>query len=154
MEIAIASYSYRSGLIRNIIAFYSYCSESMTKTITYNAVTFWSNVADLWKLEDWWIEEWIDELRIGNSISLAVFIVNLPDLTKIVLYLNVRWPIWGSNQTPWWKMNSQSRTAGERVNIFCTLLWQTLYDICIYVPLYVCKCIPISRKSISHGVCS
>jgi hypothetical protein len=47
MEILIASYSYRSGLIGNVIAFYSYRSENMTKAITCNAVTFWSNVADL-----------------------------------------------------------------------------------------------------------
>ncbi len=47
IEIVIASQSYCSGLIENLIAFYSYCSENMTKVITGNAVTFWSNVADL-----------------------------------------------------------------------------------------------------------
>ncbi len=31
----------------NVIAFYRYHSESMTKAITCNAVTFWSNIADL-----------------------------------------------------------------------------------------------------------
>ncbi len=40
MEIIIAYYSYRSGLIGNVIAFYSYPSDNMTKAITCKAVTF------------------------------------------------------------------------------------------------------------------
>jgi hypothetical protein len=41
VEIVIASYCYRSGLIRSVIAaFYSYRSQSMTKAITCNAVRF------------------------------------------------------------------------------------------------------------------
>ncbi len=47
MEIVIVSYIYRSGLIENVIAFYIYRSENMTKAITCNSITFWSNVADL-----------------------------------------------------------------------------------------------------------
>ncbi len=49
-KIAIAFYSYRSGLIGNVISFYSYRSEHMKKAITYNAVTFCSNVAYLYLL--------------------------------------------------------------------------------------------------------
>jgi hypothetical protein len=37
---------YRSGLIGNVIAFYSYPSENMTETITCNAITFRSYLAD------------------------------------------------------------------------------------------------------------
>jgi hypothetical protein len=48
MEIVTTSYSNRSALVGNVIAFHSYRSENMTKAMTCNAVTFWSNVADLW----------------------------------------------------------------------------------------------------------
>ncbi len=48
MESVIASYSYRSRSIGNVIALlYSYVSDDMTKAITCNAVTFCCNVADL-----------------------------------------------------------------------------------------------------------
>jgi hypothetical protein len=40
MEIVTASESYGSGLMGNVIAFYSYCSENMTKAITCYTVTF------------------------------------------------------------------------------------------------------------------
>jgi hypothetical protein len=36
----IAFYSYHSRLIRNVIAFYSYGPDDMTKAITCNAITF------------------------------------------------------------------------------------------------------------------
>ncbi len=40
LETIVASYSYRCGLIRNIIAFYSYGSDNMTQAITCNTVPF------------------------------------------------------------------------------------------------------------------
>jgi hypothetical protein len=40
LENIVASYTYRCGLIRNIIAIYSYGSDNMTKAITCNAVPF------------------------------------------------------------------------------------------------------------------
>jgi hypothetical protein len=40
METVNAFHSYRSRLIENVIAFYSYGSDNMTKMITCNAVTF------------------------------------------------------------------------------------------------------------------
>ncbi len=40
MESIIATYNYRSRPIENVIAFYSYISDNMTKVITCNAVRF------------------------------------------------------------------------------------------------------------------
>jgi hypothetical protein len=40
MESVIASYSYCSRPIGNVIAFYSYVSDNVTKAIKCNAVTF------------------------------------------------------------------------------------------------------------------
>jgi hypothetical protein len=47
MEIVTTSYSYRSALGGNVIAFHSYRSENVTKAMTCHAVTFLSNIADL-----------------------------------------------------------------------------------------------------------
>jgi hypothetical protein len=47
IEAVIATFSYRFGNILTVIALKSYCSASKAKAITCNAVTFWSNVADL-----------------------------------------------------------------------------------------------------------
>jgi hypothetical protein len=58
-ETVIASYSYRSRLLGNFNAFFSYGSDNMTKAITRNAVTFWSNIADLW-----WDNNFVDKLNI------------------------------------------------------------------------------------------
>ncbi len=46
MEAVIAIYSYRSGNIVAVIAFKSYCSDSKTKAIACNAVTFCRKVTD------------------------------------------------------------------------------------------------------------
>jgi hypothetical protein len=40
MGTVIASYSYHSRLVGNVIAIYSYVSDNMTKAITCNAATF------------------------------------------------------------------------------------------------------------------
>jgi hypothetical protein len=47
VETVIASYSYRSKLLRNVIAIYCFGSDNMIEAIMCNAATFWSNVADL-----------------------------------------------------------------------------------------------------------
>jgi hypothetical protein len=57
METIIASYSYRSRFIRNVRAFYSYVSDNMSKAIACNAITFWSNVADLCLYESLTVEK-------------------------------------------------------------------------------------------------
>jgi hypothetical protein len=46
-EAVIASHSYHSVNILAVIASKSYCFNSYTKAITFNVVTFLSNVADL-----------------------------------------------------------------------------------------------------------
>jgi hypothetical protein len=75
MEIAIASYSYNSGLIGNVIAFYYYRSENLPEVITCNTFTFKEVLPTLADNEVFcalFVCTYIINIRNGPSIVISI----------------------------------------------------------------------------------
>ncbi len=90
IEVVIATYSYHSGNILTVIAFKGYYSASKAKAITCNAVTFCSNVADLWKSGHFLGREisWVASFYFKDGFEFSLKIGHLAEM-EIKHYLPI-----------------------------------------------------------------